>query len=180
MEESWAKIDGFEYEVSSLGRVRSLPRVIVNNVKGDRLYGGKILTPVKHKNGYLFVTLCNGFEKKTCSIHRLVAQAHVDNPYNKPQVNHKDGDRSNNVASNLEWVTAQENIRHAFDELGKAHVNSGSFKPGMIQKTRKLSDEQVRQIRADTRKAHVIAKEVGVDRKCIWLIKNYKTYRDVT
>ena len=62
-------------------------------------------------NGYLVVGLCS----KQYRVHRLVAQAFIDNPENKPQVNHKDGNKLNNCVDNLEWVTSRENIIHAVE-----------------------------------------------------------------
>jgi hypothetical protein len=74
----------------------------------------KILKPVKNKSGYTYVTLSTS-NKKKCNkyIHILVANAYIDNPDDKKYVNHKDKDRSNNKLSNLEWVTARENMIHA-------------------------------------------------------------------
>lgn len=105
MIEEWKPVVGYEglYEVSSLGRVRSLDRFYY------RLHKGKVLSPTKDRYGYLTVTLnCNG-KSKTIKIHRLVAQAFIENPDNLPQVNHKDENPSNNNVDNLEWCTAKYN-----------------------------------------------------------------------
>ena len=104
-EEIWKDIIGYEglYQVSSLGRVRSLDRFYY------RLHKGKVLSPTKDRYGYLTVTLnCNG-KSKTIKIHRLVAQAFIENPDNLPQVNHKDEVKSNNCVDNLEWCSAKYN-----------------------------------------------------------------------
>ena len=106
MIEEWRPIEGYEglYEVSNLGRVRSLDRFYY------RLHKGKVLSPTKDRYGYLTVTLnCNG-KSKTIKIHRLVAQAFLPNPDNLPQVNHKDEDKTNNNVDNLEWCTAKYNV----------------------------------------------------------------------
>lgn len=115
----WKPIQGYEglYDVSDSGDVRSLNY----NHTGEP----RILTPKRHSSGYNTVVLCKNSEKKNKSIHILVAQAFVDNPDGKPQVNHKDGDRQNNHADNLEWVTASENIHHSFEVLGKQSPNKG-------------------------------------------------------
>lgn len=115
----WLPIYGYEviYEISDFGEVKSLNY----NHTGKE----KILAKKLHRSGYDTVMLCKNAEKKNKSIHILVAQAFVDNPQRKPQVNHKDGNKHNNCAENLEWVTASENIKHSFDVLGKQPINKG-------------------------------------------------------
>lgn len=72
------------------------------------------LTPIRNPNGYLKVGLADGQGgHNQCLIHILVAKHFIPNPYDHPQVNHKDGNKENNHASNLEWCTAQENSEHA-------------------------------------------------------------------
>ena len=114
--EIWKPIKDFEnlYEVSNLGRVKSLPRIKINN-KGKQLTKEKIMKPHDFNNGYYKVPLTNKEHlKKYYLVHRLVAQAFIPNPNNFPQVNHKDGDKSNNCADNLEWITREDNIKHAY------------------------------------------------------------------
>jgi hypothetical protein len=97
--EEWLPIKDFEnYEISSLGRV--------HNTKTGRILKLTV------KGGYMFTGLSSNSEGKTLAIHRLVALAFIENPENKPQVNHKDKNRSNNNVSNLEWSTALENNLH--------------------------------------------------------------------
>lgn len=109
MEEEWRDIVGYEgiYEVSSLGRVKSLP--------WDGHHKTEIiLKPYKMRSGYLQVSLySNGGGQKRYLIHRLVAMAFLNNPDNLPQVNHIDGNKANNALSNLEWTTVSENNLHA-------------------------------------------------------------------
>ncbi len=164
--EQWRPVVGYEgcYEVSDAGRIRNQRRK------------GSILKPVKHENGYTFVMLSKNGAKKINSIHRIVAEAFIPNPENKPQVNHKNGIRNDNRLENLEWVTCSENAIHSFRVLGrKPNVAKGIPSPA-----RKLTDEQVRAIRRDPRKAHVVGPEYGVDRKTVWSIRNGKTYCDVS
>lgn len=100
-EEVWKPIIGYEglYEVSSKGRVRSLP------FKHSRC---KILKLVPKKKGYLFLTLSKNGVQKPHSVHRLVAMAFIPNPENKPTVNHKNEIRTDNRVENLEWATYYE------------------------------------------------------------------------
>ena len=105
MKEEFKDIEGFEnlYQISNLGNVKSL------NIRK-----GRILKPTKDKKGYLVVELCNTKEckRKVCKVHRLVAQAFIENPQNLPQVNHIDEVKTNNAASNLEWCTNEYNINY--------------------------------------------------------------------
>jgi hypothetical protein len=91
-------------EVSSLGRVRN-PKT------------GTIRKQNLNKCGYYFVSFSMGScnKKKTFRVHKGLAEVFIPNPGNKPQVNHIDGNKLNNNLNNLEWVTCQENVRHAYD-----------------------------------------------------------------
>lgn len=100
--ERWKEIVEFDnYEVSNFGNVR--------NKKTSRILSTKL------QNGYLCVSLCNDGKVKRRCIHRLVGIAFINNTYNKPVINHKNGDKLNNKADNLEWVTQKENIHHAVE-----------------------------------------------------------------
>jgi len=118
MEEIWKDISGYEtyYQVSDCGRVRRLrTKNGVSKVTIRRLR--------KEWTGYVSCCLSVNHCEKVFKVHRLVAMAFIDNIENKPFVNHKDGNKSNNVMSNLEWVTKSENEKHAYGFLGK---NSGA------------------------------------------------------
>ena len=111
----WKDIDGFsgEYQVSDEGQVRSVDRIVHYSNGGERFYAGRILKQKVDRCGYLYVGLRRQSQKqKFLKVHRLVAQAFIDNPLNKPQVNHKNEDKKDNRASNLEWVTPKENINY--------------------------------------------------------------------
>ena len=116
--EIWKDIQGYEglYQVSNLGRVKSLGRFIESRLKGvDKVWKAeRILKTCKRTNGYIGVGLRKNGKGKNFNIHRLVAIAFLDNPENKPQVNHIDGNKKNNNVSNLEWVTNSENQKHAY------------------------------------------------------------------
>ncbi len=123
MEEIFKPVIGFEgaYEVSNLGRVKSLSRIVPTgkgSTKVRRIYE-RILAVTDRGNGYFFVDMRFGKKKKLVSVHQLVAQSFIPNPENKPQVNHIDGNKKNNLLSNLEWVTASENAKHTYDKLGR-------------------------------------------------------------
>ena len=108
MQEIWKDIKGYVglYQVSNLGRFKSLPR----NTKNQYKYKERILKLSEDKDGYLLVNL-NG---KTFRSHVIVAQTFIKNDDNKPQINHIDGNKKNNNIDNLEWVTNRENIIHAY------------------------------------------------------------------
>ena len=114
-EEEWRDIAGYEgcYQVSNLGRVKSLERTFIDKRKHKQHIKERILKPQPCRDGYLQVFLCNSSDKKkNFSVHRLVCGAFLENPENKPCVNHIDEDKTNNTASNLEWCTYKENSNH--------------------------------------------------------------------
>ena len=113
-DEIWADVPEFEgrYKVSNLGRVKSFGK----RGKGGRIKREIILKPSTAGQGYFIVFLYRGgrFPETTPYIHRLVARAFVPNPENKPNVNHLDGVRTNNQATNLEWCTQSGNLIHSW------------------------------------------------------------------
>ena len=120
--EDWKDIEGFEdYTIDKKGNIYS---------KRKRKY----LKQTINKFGYCKVTLQKDKYKKVFSVHRLVAQAFIPNPKNKPQVNHIDSNRQNNNVKNLEWVTAKENIQHALKN--KRFENMGIINSERMKKSK--------------------------------------------
>lgn len=112
MGEIWKDVPGYEglYQVSNLGRIKSLPKTIIYKDGRSKSIQCHILKPQGNGNGYLKLTLCNkAHHQKQHYIHRLVAEAFLPNPMNKPVINHKDENKTNNKASNLEWCTVAYN-----------------------------------------------------------------------
>ena len=135
MSEVWKDVPGLEgrYQVSNLGRVKSLSRTEPHKLHGIWHIRERILKatdPYKTKRGYSSVGIRDGNGKLISpAVHRLVAICFVPNPLNLPEVNHIDGNRANNAASNLEWVTRKENMHHAWktglcDPIVKAKVRA--------------------------------------------------------
>lgn len=122
--EIWKPVVGYEttHEVSNLGRVRSIDRIINNNSRWGRRperRKGKILSQAENEFGYLTVRMNVNKKYKSRLVHRLVAMAFIGpSPEGKPQVNHKDGNKHNNTIDNLEWVNNRENTLHKFRVLG--------------------------------------------------------------
>ena len=114
--EIWKDIKGYEglYQVSNKGRVKSVERIvrIADKLGGVRLKGEMILEQEVGKLGYHRVNLFNNDKGKKHLVHRLVAEAFLDNPMNYPQINHKDENKDNNIPSNLEWCTAKYNSNY--------------------------------------------------------------------
>lgn len=121
--EIWKDIPEYEgyYQISNLGRVKSLARKRKNNPNAYYETKDIILKPYAKNKRYYGIYLMKNNTKRYFLIHRLVAEIFVPNPSKKVQVNHIDGNKENNCASNLEWVTASENIIHAYkNNLRKA------------------------------------------------------------
>lgn len=111
MKEVWIPIKGYEglYEISNYGNVKAL------NYRNRGIT--KNITPKKHNRGYLHVILYKQNTSKSFLVHRLVAEHFIKKDANQNEINHKDGDKTNNHIDNLEWCTHKENIHHFLDCL---------------------------------------------------------------
>lgn len=105
LEEIWKDIPSYEgyYQVSSLGRIRSIGRI------------KKILRFIVEKKGYLAVSLCVSYQRKIFTVHRIVANVFIPNPLGLSDVNHKNGNKKDNSLNNLEWLSHKDNVRHAME-----------------------------------------------------------------
>lgn len=129
---------------------------------------GHTLAPQPNGKGYLRVSI----GKKLMFIHRLVAEKYIPNPENKPQVNHKDGNKLNNCVDNLEWVTNQENRNHAVDNDLQVTGEKCSWA--------KLTEENVKEIRANPGYENEYwARKFKVSRSTISDVVNYRTWKHI-
>lgn len=147
----WKPVKGFEgrYEVSNKGQVRGLKR-------------SSLLAPTIKANGYHSVKLYDGSKYTHKYIHRLVAEAYLDNPESKRTVNHLDGNKGNNDSDNLQWTTHSENHLHAYSTGLKEKKSSRG--------NTKLNDFEVSEVRLLLARGVTqkdIAEKFGVTRSCI-------------
>lgn len=137
--EIWKDIEGYEgyYQVSNFGRVRSVEHVITLHLKNGRTkpltVRDRIISQAVLRNGYKIVTLRKALSAKTISVHRIVAKAFVPGYQEGLQVNHKDENKKNNCAWNLEWVTPRENVVYSLSR-SRRMINSPRIRP-VIQMT---------------------------------------------
>lgn len=164
--ERWLEVKGYEgiYSVSENGDIKNV-------------ITGRVLKQENTGNGYKRVTLSKNGKTKRFMAHRVVASAFVSNENKKPQVNHIDGNKKNNKFSNLEWVTASENVNHAYSSgitkpsFGSNHVHS------------KLNDVSVLTILTMLKsgfKQPFLAKHYGVHQSIISDIKRKKSWKHIT
>lgn len=112
LHETWKPIEGYEklYEVSNFGRVKSLSRIKIDKNGNKHITLERILKQQNNNRGYLKVRLCKNSKYTDCFVHRIVANAFIDKPFEDCEVNHKDEDKTNNYAYNLEWVSHKYNM----------------------------------------------------------------------
>jgi len=165
-------IDGFEdYLIHEDGKVES-----------TRFGKSKILKPVVLSNGYLQVQLCKNGKKFQKRIHRLLSEAFVPNPDNKPCVNHIDNNRQNNSVENLEWVTPAENSQHAVQQNRMSRTHQIGSK-GSKNPRSKLNEHMVVIIRKLIEEKELTQTQIGsifnVSHKPISYIKHNKSWSHI-
>lgn len=161
MKEIFKDVNGYKglYRVSNTGKV----------------IGTKELTPRKTQRGYLRVNLSQNNSVIDKYIHRLVAEHFIDNPLNKPEVNHKNGIKSDNRVDNLEWNTRRENCKHAFKKgfLPQFRPRKGSENGRAV-----LDNKEIRGIRKSTGKTTLeLSKIYGVSTSTICRIRNRTSWK---
>ena len=170
--EKWKPIPGYEgyYEVSNMGRFKAVEREITRN-NGVKVHYKERLVKLDYakKDGYPIVHLSRDGKPHAYSAHRIVAECYVPNPRGCRFINHKDGDKINCAAENLEWVTASENARHCYRVLGRRPPRLGTCGT-------RFSRDEIISIREDSRPVKEIAEQYGVSTRSIYNIKSRKTY----
>lgn len=124
--EVWKDIEGYEdfYQISNMGNVKSYDRIKycpIKNQNGKILIKGHLLKLHTGTTGYKSIVLYKNKTKARFLIHRLVATAFIPNTFNERTVNHKDGDKSNNKVTNLEWLSYSDNFKHSYRVLNTKH-----------------------------------------------------------
>jgi len=176
--EDWRDVESYEgiYQVSNMGRVRR-----ISGGRGAR--PGHVLNPGRDNHGYLLVALYRNRQKTVHRIHCLVCHAFHGCPLSsKYEVNHKNGKKDDNKASNLEWVTRSENESHAYRILGRKRPR-GFLPLGDANPFSKLTNDQVRQIRnlwatGDYTQVE-LSKLFEVSKPTICMIVNRKTWTHI-
>ncbi len=138
--EQWKDIEGYKgiYQVSNLGRVRSLDHYVKTGHNGERLVKGRILKQNKTCNGYLFIKTSKKYGSKHLAVHRLVAKAFIENSNKFPNVNHKDEIKHNNIVTNLEWCN------HSYNALyGTCQERLNQYKQKSVEALDKNTKEVV-------------------------------------
>src|ERR1700677_411836 len=182
-DEEWRQIPGFSshYRISNKGRIKATElsvhyKGIYPYVRPEKIMyvSFSAIRPYKTDRYLMTVLKTDTWVNKTTYVHRLVALAFVENPFNKPHVNHKDGNTLNNNPSNLEWCTNKENIQHAHDN-GLVNTAKGEKAPKA-----KLKNIEAIEIFNDISPQPILAEKYNVDPSTISGIKTGRYWGSVT
>jgi len=163
--EKWKSVKGFEsqYEISNLGNLRSIDRVVKHYVNGfTRKYKGSSKKLRKDKDGYLKCTLKKDGEIFHFRVHRLVAEAFIINEEQLKIVNHLNGIKTDNRVENLEWCNHSDNVIHA---VLNRFIET------------KLTDEQAIEIFNSKLSNRKLGEQFKINSSIVWRIKNKKAYK---
>lgn len=160
MQEEWKDIIGYEgyYQISNMGRVKSLFRKVIMKNGRFKTIKESIIVQKLTGPGYLQVAFSRNNIKIYRDVHRLVALYFISNELNLPQVNHKDEDKKNNVYTNLEWMTAKQNVNHG------TGIQRGAAAISKPVRQLSVSGELIKIWPS----AMVAEREGGYDQCCIW------------
>lgn len=174
-QEEWRTVVGFPgYEVSSMGRVRSIARMIpcARNQSLRTLMHGRIRALSLGSNGYLILGLYHEKRAVMARVHRLVCEAFHGLSAPGMQVNHKNGIKTDNRAENLEWVTSSDNLKHAFRVLMRRPSNgSATYKGERHVRSRRFDLELVAQLFAQGMTTKEVAARIGASKDTALLLK---------
>jgi hypothetical protein len=182
MKEEWRDIRGFEglYQASNLGRIRSIDHTARARANKTRTVKGRILKPtVSHGLTYRTVSFWVEVKQERFYVHRLVATAFVPNPHGYLTVNHKDENKENNSARNLEWCTHAQNMAHAATHK---LMKGNSISKGEQNHQSKLTDTQVSEIKRRLsigESCQCISRDYPVGKSAIGEIKRGRSWRHV-
>ena len=128
--EVWKDVKNYEgyYIVSSMGKVKSLDRIVLGKNGVSSFRSGKLKSNVIDRWGYLLVLLSKNNKQKLCRIHRLVAEAFIPNPENKPHIDHINTDKKDNWVGNLRWCTRSENMNNPLTKEKCREMNKGKHR----------------------------------------------------
>lgn len=173
--ENWKEIEGYsDYQISSLGNIKSLSRYVNHFKGGKRLKKEKLIKLQIDKLGYVRANLFSNNIVKYFLVHRLVANAFINNSENKPCVNHINGIKTDNRIENLEWCTYSENQKHSY-KLGLNNNGNGD-----TSRSKKLNSKLVLEIRNSNLKQSKLAEIYKISQSQISMIKSYKSWSLLT
>lgn len=172
--EIWKDIKEYEgyYQVSNLGRIKSLSRIVDNHSGFKKKLKEKILNPSISKTGYLVVSFKKNNKRKTFKVHRLIAFAFIPEVCGKTFVNHKNGIKTDNSISNLEWCTIKENNDHAVKSNLRKDI-------GVNNNNSKLKEKDVIFIRTSSLMLKELSLIFGICESTVSKVRRLKTYKNI-